>query len=245
VLAVETVGLSYAFGRAPVLRDVQLAVPAGSIYGFLGPNGAGKTTTLRLLLGLLRRQHGTIRVLGMDLDRRRTDVLARTGSLIETPSLYGQLTAAENLRVWQVVYGCPRSRIAEVLQLVGLADTGKKRAAQFSLGMRQRLGVAIALLASPDLLVLDEPTNGLDPHGIVEMRELLRRLNRDTGVTVLVSSHLLSEVERLVTHVGIIKAGTLVFQGPLQTLIDRAEAEQRLVVVRPDLEAIYMDLLRD
>jgi lantibiotic transport system ATP-binding protein len=220
-----------------VLRDVSLAVPRGSIYGFLGPNGAGKTTTLRLLLGLLRRQRGRICVLGVELERNRTAVLARTGSLIESPSLYGQLTAAENLRVCQVVHGCPRSRIPEVLRLVGLADTGRKRAGQFSLGMRQRLGVAVALLASPELLVLDEPTNGLDPFGIVEMRDLLRRLNRETGVTVLVSSHLLSEAEKLVTHVGIIKRGALVFQGPLGELVDRAAGR--------DLETIFIDLVRD
>ncbi len=250
MLAVETAALTHAFGRsAPVLRDVNLAVPRGSIYGFLGPNGAGKTTTLRLLLGLLRRQRGRIRLLGMELGANRAAILARTGSLIEAPSLYGQLTAAENLRVWQVVSGCAKSRIGEVLRLVGLGDTGRKRADRFSLGMRQRLGVAIALLASPELLVLDEPTNGLDPAGIIEMRELLQRLNRETGVTVLVSSHLLAEVEKLVTDVGIIRRGQLVFQGPLRELVARAAAEFPAVMPvsppRPDLEAIFMKLVGD
>ena len=235
MLAVETIGLSHAFaGAAPVLRDVALAVPRGSIYGFLGPNGAGKTTTLRLLLGLLRRQRGRIRALGMDLDTHRTAILARTGSLIESPSVYGHLTAAENLRVWQVVAGCAASRIPEVLRLVGLADTGRKPASAFSLGMRQRLGVAVALLASPELLVLDEPTNGLDPAGIVEMRELLRQLNRETGVTVLLSSHLLPEIERLVTHVGVLRRGQLVFQGPLPELVARAAASSRAVLGSDD-----------
>jgi lantibiotic transport system ATP-binding protein len=239
VLAVETAGLTYAYpGAPPVLRGVDLAVPRGSVYGFLGPNGAGKTTTLRLLLGLLRRQRGggTLRVLGTPLDRGRDRraVLARTGSLIEAPSLYGHLTAAENLRVWQVVLGCPASRIAEVLRLVGLADAARARAAALSLGMRQRLGLAVALLGAPELLVLDEPTNGLDPVGIVEMRELLRRLNRETGVTVLVSSHLLSEVERVATHVGVIRQGRLAFQGALPELVGRAAAAAHAVVATDD-----------
>ena len=239
MLAVETTALSYAFTWTQrVLRDVDLEVPRGSIYGFLGPNGAGKTTTLRLVLGLLRRQRGggRIRVLGRELERQgsRRAVLARTGSLIESPSLYGQLTAAENLRVWQVACGCPASRIPDVLRLVGLADAGRARVGQFSLGMRQRLGVAVALLASPELLVLDEPTNGLDPAGIVEMRELLRQLNHERGVTVLVSSHLLSEVEKLVTHVGVIRRGRLVFQGPLAELVGRAAATGHAVVATDD-----------
>ena len=241
--AVELTAVSYAFGDFPALRDVHLAVPDGSIYGFLGPNGAGKTTTLRLVLGLLRRQRGTIRVLGMDVARHRAAVLARTGSLIESPSLYGHLSAAENLRVWQVVVGCPVARIDEVLALTGLATAGRKRVAHFSLGMRQRLGVAIALLGSPRLLVLDEPTNGLDPLGIVEMRELLQRLNREHGVTILVSSHLLAEVEKLVTHVGVIREGRVAFEGPLADLTRRAAAAAG-EGARPDLEAVFMTLVR-
>ncbi len=237
--AVETSGLTYAYPRGgPVLRGVDLVVPRGSIYGFLGPNGAGKTTTLRLLLGLLREQRGggSIRVLGRPLvrGRDRRAVLARTGSLIETPSLYGHLSATENLRVWQVVLGCPASRIAEVLRLVGLADAARVRAAQLSLGMRQRLGLAVALLGAPELLVLDEPTNGLDPVGIVEMRELLRRLNRETGVTVLVSSHLLSEVERVASHVGVVRRGRLAFQGPLPELVGRAAAAAHAALATSD-----------
>ena len=238
-LAVETAGLTHVFGRAgaaraPALASVDLAVPRASIYGLLGPNGAGKTTTLRLLLGLLRRQQGSIRVLGVDLARHRTAVLARTGSLIESPSLYGHLTAAENLAVWRVVHGAPAARVRELLALVDLADTGRKRVVHFSLGMRQRLGVAVALLAAPELLILDEPTNGLDPHGIIAMRELLQRLNRETGVTLLVSSHLLAEVERLATHVGVMARGRLVFQGPLSALVARAAATAHATVGTDD-----------
>lgn len=216
--AVVTTGLTYRFGREPVLRGVNLTVPHGAIYGFLGPNGAGKTTTLRLLLGLLRRQEGSIRVFGQTLERHRLAILRNVGSSIESPSLYGHLTAVENLEVWRRVFQCQRRRIPDVLELVGLSATGSKRADQFSLGMKQRLGIAVALLHEPSLLILDEPTNGLDPHGILEMRHLLATLNRQRGITILVSSHILSEIERLVTHVGVIHGGTIRFQGTLDAL---------------------------
>lgn len=219
--AVETRNLTHRFGDSLALRDVSLQVPEGSIYGFLGPNGAGKTTTLRLVLGLLRRQHGSIDVFGRPFERHRLDILRRVGASIETPSLYGQLTAVENLEVWRRIFRCPRRRIDEVLVMVGLESTGSKRADQFSLGMKQRLGIAIALLHDPPLLILDEPANGLDPHGILDMRALLTRLNRECGVTILVSSHLLVEIERLATHVGVINRGALTFQGTLAALLSR------------------------
>jgi ABC-2 type transport system ATP-binding protein len=222
---VETHQLTHRFSeREPVLNNIELQVPEGSIYGFLGPNGAGKTTTLRLILGLLRKQQGDIKVFGKSFADHRVEILSKVGSLIESPSLYGHLTASENLRVLQKVYQCPPERINEVLQLVGLAHTGKKKARQFSLGMKQRLSIAIALLHSPKLLILDEPTNGLDPNGILEVRELLKRLNQEQGVTVLVSSHLLSEIEKLVSHVGIIHKGSMVFQGTLGELHERQRA---------------------
>jgi ABC-type multidrug transport system ATPase subunit len=222
--AIETRGLAHRFTPdETVLRDVDLEVPTGSIYGFLGPNGAGKTTTLRLVLGLLRQQHGTIRVFGETLQANRVGILRRIGSSIESPSLYGHLTAVENLEVWRKISRCPSRRIGEVLALVGLADTGKKRADQFSLGMRQRLSIAVALLHEPSLLVLDEPTNGLDPHGILEVRDLLTRLNHQHGMTILVSSHILSEIEKLVTDVGIIHRGALLFQGALSALVSRQQ----------------------
>ncbi|MBS1795504.1 MAG: ABC transporter ATP-binding protein [Acidobacteria bacterium] len=220
----ETIDLTHRFADgAVVLDDIGLRVAAGGIYGFLGPNGAGKTTTLKLILGLLRKQRGEIRVFGRDFARHRLEILRRTGTLIESPSIYGHLTAAENLRVWRKLYDCPEKRIGETLALVGLAGTGSKRASRFSLGMKQRLSLAVALLHEPSLLILDEPTNGLDPHGIIEIRELLKTLNRERGLTILVSSHILSEIEKLATHVGIIDRGRLLFQGTLEELVKRQE----------------------
>ena len=218
MFALQTSNLFHRFASHDVLRGVDLAVPDGSIYGFLGANGAGKTTTLRLILGLLKTQRGAITILGQPLDANRIAILRNVGSMIESPSLYDHLTAAENLRVMQLVHRCPRSRIAEVLELVGLGNTGNKRVKQFSLGMRQRLGIAAALLHRPSLIILDEPTNGLDPGGIIEVRNLLTELNRRHGCTILVSSHLLSEVERVVTHVGILGNGRLLFQGSIDEL---------------------------
>ncbi len=211
-----------------VLDNINLEVPEGSIYGFLGPNGAGKTTTLKLILGLLKKQQGTITLFGKPLEKNRIDILKRVGSLIESPSLYGHLTAHENLNLLQKVYQCPKTNIQEVLDLVGLAHTGKKKAGQFSLGMKQRLSIAIALLHDPSLLILDEPTNGLDPNGMIEIRELLLKLNKEKGITIIISSHLLAEIERLVTHIGIINKGKLMFEG---TLGELREKQQQLLSV--------------
>ena len=232
--AVETRDLTHRFASGEVLRQVAMRVSAGTIYGFLGPNGAGKTTTLRLVLGLLRQQTGAIELFGRSLRHHRLEILEQVGSSIESPSLYGHLTARENLEVWRRVFRCPASRIPEVLTLVGLADTGRKRADQFSLGMKQRLSIAVALLHEPSLLILDEPTNGLDPHGILEMRDLLLRLNRDRGMTILVSSHILSEIEKLVTDVGIIHRGQLVFQGALSALVARSEQSSFVAIDTTD-----------
>jgi ABC-type multidrug transport system ATPase subunit len=216
--SLETSDVSHRFASHDVLRGVSMQVPEGSIYGFLGPNGAGKTTTLRLILGLLKTQQGEIRIFGKRFDRERIAILRNVGSMIESPSLYDHLTAAENLRLMQLIHRCPASRIREVLELVGLGDTGKKRAKQFSLGMRQRLAIAGALLHRPSLIILDEPTNGLDPSGIIDIRNLLIELNRQHGCTILVSSHLLTEIERVATHVGILGKGRLLFQGTIDEL---------------------------
>lgn len=207
-----------------------MLVPENSIYGFLGPNGAGKTTTLKIILGLLKKQAGTVTVFGKSFDRDRIAILRQTGSLIESPSLYSQLTALENLKVFQAIYQCPPAYMQEVLKLTGLADTGKKTAGQFSLGMKQRLGIAVALLNQPKLLVLDEPTNGLDPNGIIEIRELLKRINREKGTTILISSHLLSEIEKLATHTGIINKGELLFQGPLEELLIKKNQSSHILL---------------
>lgn len=242
--AVETSGLTYRFPRGfgssffnridelsePVLNNVSLKVPQGSLYGFLGQNGAGKTTTLRLILGLLKKQQGIIRVLGKSFEHERIAILREIGSLIESPSLYGHLTATENLTIYQHIHHAPQSRIAEVLHLVGLPNTGAKKAGQFSLGMKQRLGLAIALLNKPSLLILDEPTNGLDPNGIIELRDLLKTLQREQGITILISSHLLSEIEKLVTHIGIINKGQLLFQGTLSELLNRREQSASIIL---------------
>lgn len=215
----ETKDLSYRFTLDHLILDkINLQVPSGSIYGFLGPNGAGKTTTLRLILGLLKKQEGSIQIFGKSFEKDRISILRNIGSMIESPSIYGHLTATENLRLLQKIYQCPMSRITEVLNTVGLAQTGQKKAGQFSLGMKQRLSIAIALLHNPSFLILDEPTNGLDPNGIIEIRELLKKLNEENNLTILISSHLLSEIERLVTHLGIIHKGSLLFQGTLEEL---------------------------
>ncbi|MBL0745492.1 ABC transporter ATP-binding protein [Chryseolinea lacunae] len=238
MLTLETQNLTHRFTPHDIaVNNVNLRVEHGSIYGFLGPNGAGKTTTLRLVLGLLRKQEGSIRVFGDLFEQSRLEVLRNVGSLIESPSLYGHLTARENLVVLQKVYRCAPGRVDEVLALVGLPHTGRKRVSQFSLGMKQRLAIAVALLPQPALLILDEPTNGLDPNGIIEIRELLKHLNQEWNTTILISSHLLAEIERLVTHVGIINKGTIMFQGTLDAL--RSKQQQSLQVVldtsNPDL----------
>ena len=221
---IETINLTHKFSEQETALDhVNLQVTEGTIYGFLGPNGAGKTTTLKLILGLLKKQKGEIRVFGKLFEKNRIEILRRTGAMIESPSIYGHLTAIENLRILQKVYGVSPARIGEVLELVDLAQTGAKRTSQFSLGMKQRLSIAMALLHEPSLLILDEPTNGLDPKGILEIRELLSDLNENHGITVLISSHLLSEIEKLVTHVGIINRGRILFQGTLAELMNKRQ----------------------
>ena len=234
---VETQNLNHRFSNGDqVLFDIDMKVPSGSIYGFLGPNGAGKTTTLRLLLGLLSKQSGTIKIFEKDFDRNRIAILGRVGSMIESPSIYAHLTAQENLELLQKIYQCPKNRIAEVLEVVGLGNTGRKKAGKFSLGMKQRLSIAIALLHQPSLLVLDEPTNGLDPNGIIEVRELLKKLNKEQGISILISSHLLMEIEKLVTHVGIIHRGKLLFQGTLGDLHVKQNQDSILSIETNDNE---------
>lgn len=228
--SIETINLTHKFLENEIaLKLVNLQVIEASIYGFLGPNGAGKTTMLKLILGLLKKQHGEILVFGKQFEKNRVKTLHQIGSMIESPSIYGHLTAIENLKILQKVYQCPKERIQEVLQLVGLAQTGSKKTSQFSLGMKQRLSIAIALLHSPSLLILDEPTNGLDPNGILEIRELLQSLNKNNGITILISSHLLYEIEKLVTHIGIINKGKLLFQGTLGELVNKRRQNSFIV----------------
>lgn len=220
---IQTHDLCKQYGNALRVSHLNLNVPEGSIYGFLGPNGAGKSTTLKMILGLVRPTAGSIRVLGKDMDNsNRLSVLRQVGSLIESPSYYGHLTGEENLRIVQTLRGIPEKNIREVLQIVRLDGQREKKVAHYSLGMKQRLGLAAALLGYPKLLILDEPTNGLDPAGIQEMRELICDLPSRFGMTVVVSSHLLSEIDQMANHVAIIREGELVFQDSLEALHGRS-----------------------
>jgi ABC-type multidrug transport system ATPase subunit len=210
----ETLNLTKRFGKAPpAVDDLSITVPRRSIYGFLGANGAGKTTTLKLVLRLLRADSGTIRLFG-----ESASPLGQVGSLIETPSLYDHLTGAENLAITRRLMGLPASEIGRVLEIAGLTHAARQRVGGYSLGMRQRLAIARALLGSPRLLILDEPANGLDPDGIRDMRGLIRQLPETGDVTLIVSSHLLSEVELVATHVGLIHRGRLLLESPLAEL---------------------------
>ena len=232
---VETTSLSKKRQNRVVLNQVSLAVPEGSVYGFCGPNGAGKTTTMKLLLGLLKPTAGEIRLFGEPMNQRnRLELLRHTGSLIESPSCYGHLSGQENLEIAADLKGVPKRDIDRVLDIVGLTEDRKRLVKQYSLGMRQRLGIAQALLGSPRLLILDEPTNGLDPAGIQEMRDLIRSMPEQYGATVMISSHLLDEMERMTDHVGILNRGRLLFQGPLSELRRHSQGEVSLRILYPD-----------
>lgn len=224
-LILETRGLKKYYGKRLIVNNVSLHIPRGSIYGLLGPNGAGKSTTLKMITGLLYPSEGEIIIFGEPWKRKH---LGRIGALIESPALYGNLTAFENLLVHSKLMGLSEERIDEVLELVELKDTGKKLASQFSMGMKQRLGIAIALLGNPELLILDEPTNGLDPIGIQELRELIRSFPA-RGITVILSSHILTEVSQLVNYIGIMSDGELRFQGEISLTEDLESLFMRVV----------------
>ena len=216
---ITTDSLTKTYGKKDVVKDLDLRVPGGSIYGFLGPNGAGKSTTMKMILGLIKPSKGEITVLGKEVnEKNRLSVLRNTGSLIESPSYYGHLSGVENLEIICTLKNVPLSEIQRVLKIVRMEKQKDKKVSQYSLGMKQRLGLAAALLGNPKILLLDEPTNGLDPAGIQEMRELVCSLPKQYGMTVLVSSHLLSEIDQMATHVGIINQGELIFQDSLSAL---------------------------
>lgn len=231
--AIDTHQLTRRFGQRETVKRIDLKVPKREIYGFLGPNGAGKTTTIRMLLGLIRASSGDIRILGKDLNKNRMEILKDVGSLVESPSYYAHLSGYKNLKIVTLMHGIPESRINEVLQWVRLEQAAHRPVKGYSLGMKQRLGIAMALITKPKLLILDEPTNGLDPSGIQEIRELISRLPRDFDITVLLSSHLLSEIEQVATYVGIINHGELIFQGPLQELTERSRPYVWMEIDRP------------
>lgn len=224
-LILETTNLCKSFRGQPAVSNVSLRIEKRSVYGLLGENGAGKSTILKMLTGMLRPTSGSIAFDGHPWSRSD---LADMGALIETPPLYANLSAEENLKVRATMLGLPQARIAEVLEIVGLKNTGRKRAGQFSLGMKQRLGIALALLNRPKLLILDEPTNGLDPVGMKELRALIRSFP-EQGMTVILSSHILREVEQVADRIGILSGGVLGYSGK----IDPAD----------DLERLFLDVV--
>lgn len=249
--AVEIQGLYKLYGRLVAVEDVSLTMHRGEAFGFLGPNGAGKTTTIRMALGLIAPTAGSVEILGQDIATHKARVLPRVGALVETPALYLYMSGRNNLRaVGSVLGGVPEQRLDVVLDLVGLRARQKDRVRTYSLGMKQRLGVAIALLQDPDVLILDEPANGLDPAGIVEMRDLMHRLASE-GKTVFISSHLLSEVQQICTRVAIISLGKLVTESTIEELlsghgeytvkVERAEAALALVQRQPWGKGAHLD----
>ena len=216
---IETYDLCKKGGRRFRVKDVNLAIPKGCIYGFLGPNGAGKTTTMKLLLGLIQPDGGNIKVLGQKMSpKSRFDINMRTGSLIESPGFYGHLTGQENLEIIARYQKLGADDIKEALNTVSLFDRKDDKVKNYSLGMKQRLGIAMALMGKPELIILDEPTNGLDPAGINEIRNLIMSIPEKYGSTVIISSHLLSEVEQIADYVGIINKGKMIYQGLLSEL---------------------------
>lgn len=220
-LIVDTKKLNFSYTKTRKdIENLELKVPKGSIYGFLGPNGSGKSTTIRLLLGLLKKQSGTVALFGELFNgKTRLKSLDKVGALIENPSLYEHLNAVDNLKIAaNYRQNIPEGRIDEVLEIVRLSHAKKKKVKAYSLGMKQRLGLAISLLSNPELIILDEPTNGLDPKGIIEMRMLIKELNEKFGTTIFISSHLLSEIEKTCTHVGIIRDGKMLFQDTVKAL---------------------------
>ena len=223
-IVLRTIGLSKRYGRRLALDRLDLEVRQGRVYGFLGPNGAGKTTAISLILGLLRASAGHAELFGLDSRTHLPDALRRVGAVVEGQAYYPLLSARENLKVWAALYGdSAERRIDEVLELVGLTGRARDKVRTYSQGMKQRLGLAAALLHDPELLVLDEPTNGLDPAGMREFRDLIRELGR-RGKTVFVSSHLLGEVEQVCDDVAIVKSGRLLTQGPVVDLLRHGEA---------------------
>ena len=224
---IETSNLTKKFSSKAVVDKVSMHVRKGDIYGFIGKNGAGKTTTMKMILGLLNVTEGEIKINGSNnLDKERSKI----GSLIENAGLYKNATAYENMKRFSILYGGSDSEIKEILEFVGLAQTGSKKAGQFSLGMKQRLGIAIALLGNPEILILDEPINGLDPQGIKEIRDLIIKLNKEKGVTFLISSHILDELAKITTRYGIINSGELVEEIDAKELLNRSKKNLKITV---------------
>lgn len=229
--AIETHDLTKRYGDFTAVDHLEIKVPAGKVYGFLGRNGSGKTTTIRMIMGLIKPNEGHVEIFGTEISRNRAEYLADIGAIIETPGFYGNLSAYENLEITAKMFKTEKDRINETLEIVGLSNIGDKAVGKFSLGMKQRLGIANALVHFPRILILDEPTNGLDPAGIIEMRKLIRHLSQSMGITVFVSSHLLSEVQQIADYIGIIDRGHLLKQGGMELINSN---EQSFLVVETD-----------
>ncbi len=227
--AIETEDLTKTYGRIVAVDHLSLQVARGEIFGFLGPNGAGKTTTMRMLLGLIGPSHGRARVLGLDIASHLPEILSRTGSIIENPTFYPYLSGRDNLRALARLTQTPEARIDGILDLMDLSGAANRAFKTYSLGMKQRLAVGAALLHNPDLLILDEPANGLDPAGIVEMRDLMKRLKAE-GHTVMISSHVLSEIEQICDRIAILNLGRIVVQGRVDDLLNA----QQILEIRID-----------
>ncbi len=232
--AIETQALTRRFKRQMAVDAVSMTVPDQAVYGFLGRNGAGKTTTLKMLLGLIQPSSGTARICGIDVVRDRLGAARQVGALLEAHGFYGNLSGAENLDLTRALIGLPKREVDRVLEVVEMTEHARRRVSDYSLGMRQRLGLARAMLGAPPVLILDEPTNGLDPDGIADMRRFLGELPARTGATVLLSSHLLGEIEQTATHVGIIHQGRLVLEGELARL--KAELAPEIAAETDDPE---------
>lgn len=230
---IETKNLTKKYKKQISVNQLNMKVKPGEIYGFLGPNGAGKTTTIRMLLGLIKPTAGDIHIFGQNLKEKKRSILAKIGSLVESPSFYGHLTGYENLEVICKLLDLPERRIHEVLKIVRLERVANRLSREYSLGMKQRLGIASALLSQPKLLILDEPTNGLDPAGIQEIRQLITHLPEQYGMTVVVSSHLLSEVEQIATQIGVITKGKLIFQDTIDALKQKSKSKIKIGVFNP------------
>ena len=234
---IQTNALTFSYGKFKVLNDINLEVPKGSIFGFLGPNGAGKSTTIKTLLGLLQTNSGMIHIFGKELNANKMYILQRIGAMVETPSLYDHLNAIKNLEITARMRNLPFDRIKALLETVSLTYDAHRQIKEYSTGMKQRLSLAIALLAEPELLILDEPINGLDPNGIMEIRQLLTRINDEKKCTILLSSHILSEIEKLCSHIAIINSGSLAFQGNMQTLLGLSTGKEIISIQSNNAES--------
>jgi lantibiotic transport system ATP-binding protein len=227
---IQTHDLHFGYNHRPVLNGINLDIPAASIFGFLGPNGAGKSTTIKVILGLLQVPESMVTLFGKKIGKNRLEILSRIGAMVESPSMYDHLSAWRNLQITCRLRSLPMKRIDEVLEIVDLQSESNRPVRQFSTGMKQRLSLAIAMLGKPELLILDEPINGLDPSGIIDIRKLLSKLNQEQGCTIFLSSHILDEIEKICTHVAVINQGKLLYQGETPGLLQRYIQQERLII---------------